>query len=55
MAMASKVADCHALPIFTEIVYFGRAIPWIIIDAMPSMRKYKIQEDRVATPEQQWK
>ena len=22
-----------------EIVYFGRSIPWIIIDSMPSMRK----------------
>lgn len=38
-----------------ELVYFGRAIPWIIIDSMPSMRKYKLQEDKVATPEQQWK
>lgn len=26
-----------------EIVYFGRSIPWMIIDAMPSMRKYKLQ------------
>ncbi len=38
-----------------ELVYFGRAIPWIIIDAMPSMRKYKLQDDKVPTPEQQWK
>jgi len=27
-----------------QIVYFGRAIPWVIIDAMPSMRKYKLQD-----------
>ena len=26
-----------------ELVYFGRSLPWIIIDKMPSMRKYKIQ------------
>lgn len=26
-----------------ETVYFGRSLPWIIIDKMPSMRKYKIQ------------
>ncbi|KAN0059986.1 C-4 sterol methyl oxidase [Thecaphora frezii] len=32
-----------------EVVYFGRAIPWIIIDRMPSMRKYKLQEEKVAT------
>jgi hypothetical protein len=28
----------------TQLVYFGRAIPWVIIDSMPSMRKYKIQD-----------
>ncbi|KAK0549680.1 C-4 sterol methyl oxidase [Tilletia horrida] len=38
-----------------EVVYFGRAIPWIIIDRMPSMRKYKLQEEKVPTPAQQWK
>lgn len=27
-----------------EIIYFGRAIPFVIIDSMPSMRKYKLQE-----------
>ncbi|KAN0061298.1 C-4 sterol methyl oxidase [Thecaphora frezii] len=37
-----------------EVVYFGRAIPWIIIDRMPSMRKYKLQEEKVATLQQQW-
>jgi len=26
-----------------EIVYFGRAIPWMIIDRMPYFNKYKIQ------------
>lgn len=43
------------LPLLPETVYFGRAIPWIIIDSMPSMRKYKLQEDKTATPAQQWK
>ncbi|KDN41609.1 putative ERG25-C-4 methyl sterol oxidase [Tilletiaria anomala UBC 951] len=37
-----------------EIVYFGRAIPFIIIDAMPSMRKYKLQDDKIPTAKQQW-
>ncbi|KAE8234592.1 hypothetical protein CF326_g363 [Tilletia indica] len=38
-----------------EIVYFGRALPWFVIDRMPSMRKYKLQDEKMPTPEQQWK
>ena len=26
-----------------EVVYFGRSLPWIIIDCLPAMNKYKIQ------------
>jgi hypothetical protein len=26
-----------------EVVYFGRSLPWIIIDRIPYMNKYKIQ------------
>lgn len=26
-----------------ELVYFGRALPWIIIDCIPAFNKYKIQ------------
>lgn len=26
-----------------EVVYFGRSLPWMIIDRMPAMNKYKIQ------------
>lgn len=26
-----------------EVVYFGRSLPWIIIDAIPYFRKWKIQ------------
>ena len=26
-----------------ELVYFGRSLPWIIIDAIPYFNKYKIQ------------
>ncbi|KAG6874485.1 hypothetical protein C0995_010395 [Termitomyces sp. Mi166 len=37
-----------------EVVYFGRAIPWIIIDAIPYFRKWKLQPTKVPTPEQQW-
>lgn len=27
-----------------ELIYFGRSLPWIIIDAIPYFRKYKIQQ-----------
>lgn len=30
-----------------EVVYFGRALPWIIIDCIPYFNKYKIQNVRV--------
>lgn len=26
-----------------EVVYFGRSLPWIIIDCIPYFNKYKIQ------------
>lgn len=30
-----------------EAVYFGRSLPWIIIDMLPMFRKYKIQQVRL--------
>jgi len=31
-----------------EIVYFGRSLPWIIIDCLPSIfKKYKIQHNKI--------
>lgn len=35
-----------------EVVYFGRSIPWMILDMMPSMRKYKIQDNKPPSREQ---
>jgi len=29
-----------------EIVYFGRSLPWMIIDRIPYFNKYKIQNVR---------
>ncbi len=26
-----------------EVVYFGRSLPWMIIDRIPALNKYKIQ------------
>ncbi|KAG8936776.1 C-4 sterol methyl oxidase [Tulasnella sp. 418] len=26
-----------------ELVYFGRCVPWMIIDALPYFRKWKLQ------------
>lgn len=32
-----------------EVVYFGRSLPWIIIDRIPRFNKYKIQNVRSPT------
>ncbi|KAF8151726.1 C4-methyl sterol oxidase [Crassisporium funariophilum] len=37
-----------------EFVYFGRSIPWIIIDSMPYFRRWKLQPNKVPTPAEQW-
>ncbi|PFH49532.1 hypothetical protein AMATHDRAFT_62994 [Amanita thiersii Skay4041] len=37
-----------------EIVYFGRCIPWIIIDAIPYFRQWKLQPNKIPTPAEQW-
>lgn len=37
-----------------QTVYFGRCIPWIIIDAIPYFRKWKLQPGKVPTPQEQW-
>ncbi|KAI0085253.1 C-4 methyl sterol oxidase [Irpex rosettiformis] len=37
-----------------EVVYFGRAIPWIIIDATPYFRKWKLQPTKIPTAADQW-
>ncbi|KAI6458768.1 hypothetical protein MCOR17_007257 [Pyricularia oryzae] len=37
-----------------EIVYFGRSLPWIIIDAIPYFRQWKIQNQKIPTAKEQW-
>ncbi|KAG8215747.1 hypothetical protein J3R82DRAFT_7645 [Butyriboletus roseoflavus] len=37
-----------------EIVYFGRCVPWIIIDAIPYFQKWKLQPNKVPTAAEQW-
>lgn len=37
-----------------EIVYFGRSLPWIIIDRMSYFNKYKIQNQKIPTVQEQW-
>ncbi|KAH8105301.1 C4-methyl sterol oxidase [Cristinia sonorae] len=37
-----------------EIVYFGRCIPWIIIDAIPYFRKWKLQPGKIPSKQEQW-
>lgn len=38
----------------SQFVYFGRCIPWIIIDAIPYFRKWKLQPNKVPSPKEQW-
>ena len=37
-----------------QIVYFGRCVPWIIIDAIPHFRRWKLQPDKIPTAKDQW-
>lgn len=37
-----------------EVLYFGRSLPWIIIDSIPYFRKYKIQSSRPPSFSEQW-
>jgi len=38
-----------------ELVYFGRSLPWVIIDAIPYFRRWKIQDTKIPTPAEQWR
>lgn len=35
-------------------MYFGRCLPWYIIDCMPYFNKYKIQESKLPSNKEQW-
>ncbi|KAG8158601.1 hypothetical protein KVR01_011723 [Diaporthe batatas] len=37
-----------------EAVYFGRSLPWILVDMMPWFRRYKIQQNKIPTAQEQW-
>lgn len=37
-----------------EVVYFGRCIPWIIVDATPYFRRWKLQPNKIPTAQEQW-
>ncbi|KAM7206874.1 methylsterol monooxygenase [Naviculisporaceae sp. PSN 640] len=40
--------------IMHEVVYFGRSLPWVICDAIPFFRKWKIQNQKIPTAREQW-
>ena len=44
----------NSFVLFQQLVYFGRSVPWIIIDSMPYFRRWKLQPDKVPTPQEQW-
>lgn len=37
-----------------ELIYFGRCLPWFIIDKIPYFQKYKIQEEKMPSSKEQW-
>ena len=37
-----------------EIMYFGRCVPWFIIDHIPYFRKWKLQPTKIPTDSEQW-
>lgn len=37
-----------------EVMYFGRCLPWFIIDRMPYFRRWKIQDTKLPLDEEQW-
>ncbi|EJD06589.1 C4-methyl sterol oxidase [Fomitiporia mediterranea MF3/22] len=37
-----------------EIVYFGRCIPWIIVDSIPYFRRWKLQPNKLPTALDEW-
>jgi methylsterol monooxygenase len=38
-----------------EAIYFGRSLPWIIIDCIPSLfNRYKIQNHKIPSIKEQW-
>jgi len=50
----SNASHMRAHALFVQLVYFGRCVPWIIIDAIPYFRQWKLQPMKVPTPEEQW-
>ncbi|KAK5701405.1 C-4 sterol methyl oxidase [Elasticomyces elasticus] len=37
-----------------EVVYFGRSLPWMIVDRIPALNKYKIQNQKIPSAKEQW-
>jgi len=37
-----------------EVIYFGRSLPWVVIDSIPFFNKYKIQNQKIPTAREQW-
>lgn len=37
-----------------ELAYFGRCVPWMIIDMIPFFNRWKIQPDKIPSAKEQW-
>lgn len=40
--------------IMHEVVYFGRSLPWVILDSIPYFNRWKIQNQKVPTAKEQF-
>ncbi|KAF3985106.1 hypothetical protein FT663_05348 [Candidozyma haemuli var. vulneris] len=37
-----------------EVAYFGRCLPWMVIDSIPYFNRWKIQPEKIPTAKEQW-
>lgn len=37
-----------------ETVYFGRSLPWVLIDTFGILKRYKIQNNKIPSLKEQW-
>jgi len=37
-----------------EITYFGRCLPWVMMDAIPYFHRWKLQPKKIPSPQEQW-
>lgn len=51
---SDTIATGVLLLLVHEGVYFGRSLPWLVLDRIPYFRKYKIQDAKVPSNQEYW-